>query len=283
MDKKSFFNQMAEGWDEKFYTPKMGERLPQLVSLFQLQKGAKILDVGAGTGGIVPYLLEAIGPEGSICAIDFAEEMVKIGRKKFQKESRVIFEQASVEDLPYKDRFFDQIVCFGAFPHFADKPKALEEMGRVLRTQGTMIIAHALSSAEIRHHHQNCTPVSQDFLPEELEMRALLERAGFQLSRLLDQPKCYLCEGVKTSLSNPSSPDRGRGTGQIRKPISLFGLPWIALAHQARDLAFAAGRRWAWRKNPRRNGWKRPNPADGEFPRGPKRPRSPARQRMSHP
>jgi len=197
MDKKSFFNQAAQGWDQRFYTPELRERLPQLVSMFHLQKGAKILDVGAGTGGIVPYLLEAIGPEGSIWAIDFAEEMVKIGRKKFQKESRVMFELASVEDLPYKDRFFDQIVCFGAFPHFEDRGKALEEMNRVLKSQGTLIIAHALSSIALRSHHQNCAPVSKDFLPEEDEMRSLLERAGFQLNRLIDQPKCYLCEGLK--------------------------------------------------------------------------------------
>jgi hypothetical protein len=30
---------------------------------------------------------------------------------------------------------------------------------------------------------------------------------------LIDQPKCYLCEGVKTSLTHPSSPNRGRGRG----------------------------------------------------------------------
>jgi len=203
MDKKEFFNQMAEGWDERFYSPEMRERLPQLVSLFQLQKGAKILDVGAGTGGIVPYLLEAIGPEGSIWAIDFAEEMVKIGRKKFLEESRVIFEVASVEDLPYKDRFFDQIICFGAFPHFEEKPKALEEMGRVLKPGGTLVIAHALSSVALRNHHQNCAPVSKDFLPEEGEMRFFLERAGFRVKRLIDQPRCYLCEGVRKSPGEP--------------------------------------------------------------------------------
>jgi SAM-dependent methyltransferase len=197
MGKKGFFNQMAGGWDERFYTPEMAERLPQLVSLFHLQKGAKIPAVGAGTGGIIPYLLEAIGPAGSIWAVDFAEEMVKIGRKKFQKETRVIFELASVEDLPFKDRFFDQVVCFGAFPHFEDKGKALEEMGRVLKTRGILIIAHALSSADLRRHHQNCAPVSRDFLPEEEEMRSLMEKAGFRLNRLIDQPKCYLCEGEK--------------------------------------------------------------------------------------
>ncbi len=199
MDKKSFFNQMAGSWDQRFYTGEMEEYLPRLVSLFQLRSGARILDVGAGTGGIIPYLLRAIGAQGYVWGVDFAGEMVKMGRKKFQQEGRVRFDLASVEHLPYKHRAFDHVVCFGAFPHFENKAKALEEMGRVLKPEGTLIIAHALSSAEIRRHHQNCAPVSRDFLPDESEMRALLEECGFRLQRLIDRPKCYLCEGIKIS------------------------------------------------------------------------------------
>ncbi len=196
MDKKAFFNELAVGWDQRFYSPDLKERLPKLVSLFHLKIGSKVLDVGAGTGGIIPYLLEATGPDGTVWAIDFAEEMVKVGRRKFL-EDRVSFEVASVESLPFEKEFFDHVVCFGALPHFEDQPMALKEMGRVLKPRGTLIIAHALSSAEIRHHHQNCTPVSQDFLPEEPQMRSLLEEAGFKLIRLIDQPKCYLCEATK--------------------------------------------------------------------------------------
>lgn len=197
MDKRKFFNEMAAGWDQRFYTPEMRERLPGLVSLFHLQAGSKVLDVGAGTGGIIPYLLQAIGPQGAIWAIDFAEEMVMVGKKKFREENRVIFQLAVVESLPFDDQFFDHIVCFGAFPHFEDKPKALEEMGRVLKAQGTLIIAHALSSAELKERHQSCAPVSQDFLPDEFEMKGLLEKARFQVIQLIDQPQCYLCEGIK--------------------------------------------------------------------------------------
>jgi hypothetical protein len=54
-----------------------------------------------------------------------------------------------------------------------------------------------LSSVALRSHHQNCGPVSTDFLPEEGEMRSFLEKAGFQVKRLIDEPKRYLCEGVK--------------------------------------------------------------------------------------
>ena len=197
MDKKAFFNELAVGWDQRFYTPGLKERLPKLVSLFHLEIGSKILDVGAGTGGIIPYLLETTGPEGAVSAIDFAEEMVRVGKKKFLGEDRISFEVASVESLPFEKGFFDHVVCFGAFPHFEDQSRALKEMGRVLKRRGTLIIAHALSSAEIRQHHQNCVPVSHDFLPDELQMRSLLAEAGFQVKRLIDQPKCYLCRALK--------------------------------------------------------------------------------------
>jgi len=198
MNKKDFFNEMASTWDERFYTPQLVEHIRnKLAPMFHLQKGAQILDVGGGTGGIVPFLLEVIGPKGKIWSIDFAEGMVEIGRKKFKDEKRVTFEVAAAESLPYEDQFFDQVVAFGVFPHLDDKAVALREMNRVLKIQQTLIIAHALSSEEIRNHHKNATPVSNDFLPEKSEMKKLLESTGFQMIRLIDETKCYLCEAAK--------------------------------------------------------------------------------------
>jgi ubiquinone/menaquinone biosynthesis C-methylase UbiE len=199
MDKKTFFNEMAATWDQHFYTPGMKAQLQSLVPLFHLRPGSKVLDVGAGTGGIIPSLLQEIGPEGAIWAVDFAEKMVEIGRGKFKDEPRVQYHLAAVESLPFSEEFFHHVVCFGAFPHFADKPLALKEMHRVLQKEGTLIIAHALSSQEIKQHHMGAGPVSHDFLPEEMEMRKLLERAGFQVCELIDRPKRYLCEARKKS------------------------------------------------------------------------------------
>jgi len=198
MDKKSFFNEMAASWDERFYTPELKEHLNNhLVPLFHLRPGSRVLDVGGGTGGIIPHLLQAVGPQGCIFSIDFAEKMVEIGKKKFGQEPRVIFKVASVELLPFEDEFFDHVVCYGAFPHFDDRPQALREMKRVLKIQGTLIIAHALSSKEIKTRHKGASPVSQDCLPEEVEMRKLLEGDGFHVLQLIDQPKCYVCEILK--------------------------------------------------------------------------------------
>jgi ubiquinone/menaquinone biosynthesis C-methylase UbiE len=198
MDKKAFFNEMASTWDQKFYTLQLQEHLEKkLVPRFHLRRGSRVLDVGGGTGGIIPILLEALGPEGEVHSIDFAEKMVEIARMKFAREPRVSVQVASVEDLPFEDLFFDHVVCFGVFPHIEDRPRALQEINRALKPSGTLVIAHALSSREIRAHHKGASPVSQDFLPEEGDMRKLLSENGFEVESLIDEPKCYCCEAVK--------------------------------------------------------------------------------------
>ena len=191
---------MAETWDQRFYTPELKAHLiHRLLPLFHLRPGSRVLDVGGGTGGMIPHLLQVVGSQGSIWSIDYAEKMVEIGMKKFGHEPRVYLQVASVEKLPFEDEFFDHVVCYGAFPHFDNQPRALGEMNRVLKVGRTLIIAHALSSEEIKSHHKTASPVSRDCLPEEEEMRRLMENAGFQVLRLIDKPKCYLCEILKIS------------------------------------------------------------------------------------
>lgn len=197
MDRKTFFNEMASCWDERFYTNKLKKRLAEIVLLFNIKSNELILDVGTGTGGIIPYLLDYTKPYGFIHAIDFAEEMIKIAKRKFFHENRVEFHVCSVYSIPFQNRFFDKIICFGAFPHFEDKSKALREMNRVLKNSCSLIISHAMSSQEIKEHHNKAEVVKNDCLPTEKEMAILLESTGFIIKRLYDQPGLYLCEAQK--------------------------------------------------------------------------------------
>jgi len=201
MDKKDFFNSMAAGWDEKFYSPELIQRLDEMVVSFGLSRGDYILDVGCGTGGLIPSILKAVGPSGEIQAIDFAGEMVKRARKKFEGHTNVSIKCASVEDIPFDALSFDHVLCFGCFPHFDHKEKALNEMHRVLKQDGKLFIAHALSSEELKAHHQGAAPVANDILPEEPEMKKMMAEAGFKNISIVDKAKCYICQGAK-DLSN---------------------------------------------------------------------------------
>lgn len=196
--RKSYFNKAAGTWDERFSTRELATFLEELVPSFNLQPGDNILDVGTGTGILLPFLLQAIGPEGSITAVDYAENMVQICRSKYTHLNNVTIGLQNVEDLDLPSASFDAIICFGLFPHIDNKVKALANLYRVLKPGGRLIIAHALSSTEIQaHHHKAASAVTLDVLPEEAEMRLLLQSAGFLEISINDEPGYYLCLSTK--------------------------------------------------------------------------------------
>ncbi|GAG04197.1 unnamed protein product, partial [marine sediment metagenome] len=82
MSAKDYFDNAANTWDEKFHTPELSSFLEKLVPQFGLKAGQTVLDVGTGTGVLIPYLIRAVGPAGSVTAIDYSEKMVQICKTK---------------------------------------------------------------------------------------------------------------------------------------------------------------------------------------------------------
>ena len=199
-NRQSFFNEMAKTWDTRFQTQELEKFLKQLVPKFGLINGQKILDVGTGTGILIPFLLRAIGPTGHITAIDYAEKMIKVCRSKYGNFSNVSFTVQKIEQIDYASESFDAVTCFGLFPHLENRQEILCQLNRVLKQGGKLIIAHALSSKEIKaHHHDSSAAVKKDVLPSRSEMRRLLKQAGFHRIRISDKPGCYLCLSDKFS------------------------------------------------------------------------------------
>jgi cyclopropane fatty-acyl-phospholipid synthase-like methyltransferase len=56
MSRKAYFNQASEYWDEKYCTPNLYKFLEIFVPKFGLESGQRILDVGTGTGVLIPFL-----------------------------------------------------------------------------------------------------------------------------------------------------------------------------------------------------------------------------------
>ena len=194
MSRKEFFNWAAETWDERFSSPSLASFLEKFVSQFGLKAGQTVLDVGTGTGVLVPYLVKEVGASGSVTAIDFSENMVQKCKTKYGHLENVTVEVKNIEEDDFPPESFDAVVCFGVFPHLENKKKVLKNINCMLKPAGTLVIAHALSSEEIRAHHKNASSVvCRDVLPEVAEMKPLLENAGFLGISIKDEPGCYLC------------------------------------------------------------------------------------------
>lgn len=198
-EKKHFFNNLADNWDSRFCTPDLKNFLKKFVSMFGLRSGNKVLDVGTGTGILTPYLIKEIGINGQIVAIDYAKKMIEVCKSKYKHFSNVEFSVGNIEEIEYSSGFFDFVICFGVFPHIENKIQALSQINRVLKKEGRLIIAHALSRDEIQNHHQSSSPVvARDFLPDKNKMRKLLTQTGFKEINITDRIGCYLCSSVKS-------------------------------------------------------------------------------------
>ncbi len=196
-NRREFFNKSAHTWDKTFYNTKLTAFLTELVPKFNIKSGQKVLDIGTGTGILIPFLLDAVGSKGHVTAVDFAEKMVEICKTKYANHPNLTVMVQSAENLQFPKESFDVVTCFGLFPHLENKELALNQINCVLKSGGKLVIAHALSSHEIVHHHRNVPVVSDDVLPTAQEMCKMLRQAGFENIEITDEPGCYLCMSTK--------------------------------------------------------------------------------------
>lgn len=102
----------------------------------------QVLDVATGTADLALEAYSQLKPE-KISGIDISMEMLEIGRKKIAKkglENAIELKLDDSENLSFESNTFDAVtVAFGVrnFEHLA---KGLEEMYRVLKTDGQVVI-----------------------------------------------------------------------------------------------------------------------------------------------
>ncbi len=199
INRKTYFNEKAETWDKMFQAPNLKFFLEKLVPQFGLEIGHNILDVGTGTGILIPYLARAVGPTGSVTAIDYSEKMIRIFKTKHSHLKNVTVELKNIEETSIPPESFDAVICFGVFPHLDKKEKVLRKINCILKSSGKIVIAHALSSEEVKaHHNRVSSALLMDVLPKANEMKHLLNETGFAGVHIKDEPGCYLCIAHKT-------------------------------------------------------------------------------------
>jgi ubiquinone/menaquinone biosynthesis C-methylase UbiE len=201
MQLQEYFDQLAPTWDKEL----TGERLNclgDIVKELGIEPGYHVLDIGSGTGVLLPFLIAEVGDEGKIVALDFSAEMLcQAKAKNFQ--SIVDFAQADVLAIPLADNSVDLAMCNSAFPHFEDKARALKEIARVLRNNGRLVICHTMSRTMINQLHQSIGgAVANDLLPDEFQLKGLIKQAGLKVTHFEDGPERYLVIAEKSARQN---------------------------------------------------------------------------------
>ena len=108
-----------------------------------IQLTDRVLDVGCGGGKAISRILEETRRE--VAGVDHSPEAVKTARsvnRAAVSSGRLRIVESSVENLPFRDGFFDVVTAFETTYFWPELQVGLTEIHRVLNRGGRLVIAN---------------------------------------------------------------------------------------------------------------------------------------------
>ncbi|KAB7774945.1 glycosyltransferase [Xanthomonas sp. LMG 12459] len=104
----------------------------------ELARGRRVLDVACGEGygsALLADVAEAVD------GVDIAVEAVSSARSTYGTRANLRFHEASATRLPFANASFDLVISFETVEHLLEQEQMLEELRRVLRPDGILVIS----------------------------------------------------------------------------------------------------------------------------------------------
>ncbi|XP_032688155.1 juvenile hormone acid O-methyltransferase-like [Odontomachus brunneus] len=175
-----------------------------------LRMSGKCIDIGCGPGDVTRYtLLPALHPNAVVIGTDMSEAMIGHAKELHADEERLEFEILDIQakHLPEKHvSEYDHVFTFHVLHWCADMRQVFENIYRLLRPGGTMLILTVLShdAFDILHelsqdnrytsyikHANNFIPIFHNSGHPHKELKALLKNIGFNVHHCSHRERTY--------------------------------------------------------------------------------------------
>jgi ubiquinone/menaquinone biosynthesis C-methylase UbiE len=167
------------------------ERLEKIVAHGKIARGDIVLDVGSGTGILIP-IIKKYRP-GRIHACDLSKAMLKQLRKNYPDVKTLM---ADVRDLDLPEGSIDAAFLNACYPNIVDKAGTFSNLARMMKASGRMVISHPLGKSFILSLKE-CVPFPLDEFPNKKEAAALLNPFGFEIETFIDEPELYILVALR--------------------------------------------------------------------------------------
>jgi ubiquinone/menaquinone biosynthesis C-methylase UbiE/uncharacterized membrane protein len=189
-EQAAFFDKLAKNWDEKGKNE--NEKISSIFANVALKEGDEVLDVACGTGVIDDYLLS----KGTrIVGLDVSASMLQLA-KEHHDNPNISYVQGDFYSY-LDERKYDVIVCYNAYPHFADKDAFAAKAASLLKKGGHLYILHSMGRKELNEIH-GCGKKDQCGLPlKSPKQEAFPFWKEFKKGRLEENENHYFVELIR--------------------------------------------------------------------------------------
>ena len=189
MSQVDFFNSVANNWDNMINVNEC--KINYLLDKLDIQENDSILDVGTGTGVLIPFF-NKLNLNIKIKAIDISDNMLKIAKKKFEMFNNISFGLVDVEKENI-DSKYDKIILYSMFPHLENKTTTIKKLvENNLNSHGKLMIAHSDSRDFLNNIHKNKDDrISESRLIDINLQKNLFEKVGLKVNDAFENDELY--------------------------------------------------------------------------------------------
>jgi trans-aconitate methyltransferase len=171
------------------------ERLKKIVASAKIVKEDTVLDVGTGTGILIP-LIQAYEPS-TIYACDLSKTMLEHLHKKYPYAKTIA---SDIRDLTLPGQSIDVVFVNACYSNIVDKPASFKNISRMMKSEGRLVISHPMGKSFIDFLKKSSPFVLDDF-PEKSEAETLFSPYGLAIQVFVDEPKIYVLVLTKGPVS----------------------------------------------------------------------------------
>src|SRR5688500_13234279 len=165
----------------------------EFVAAVDVPPGARVAEIGSGTGWFTFELEKTVRPRGMVYALDTQPAMLQILRARRENWERILTLPCGENTFELDDEEVDAVFHANVLPELATPDVHLREVHRVLKQGGTLAVIDWQWADE---ESQPGPPNTERIQPEEAER--LLQGAGFEIEERGDAgPFHYLIKAVK--------------------------------------------------------------------------------------
>jgi len=178
-ESRESFNKQTEKYNSSYYGNHGKKLHDRMISKLNHISFNSLLDVGCGAGNLLSRISSKF--DAKIAGVDISQDMLEIARDKLDEKADLRVSDA--ENLPFDDESFEVVTCTDSFHHYPHPGNVLLEFKRVLKPEGSIIIADLSVPQTFRQLGNLLIPFTKDGdvrIYSESEIHKLLVNTDFK-------------------------------------------------------------------------------------------------------